>query len=73
MTTRSEAITPGEAIRRARLHVGISQAELGSRIGCSQSAICHLERGDYNATLQNLQAVAEALGMRLYMSGAIIG
>lgn len=45
-------------IRKAR---GLSQAELADRVGCNQSTISKMEKGDLGVTLELVQRVAVAL------------
>lgn len=50
----------------AREKTGISQAELAKRIGTKQPALSRLEKGGYRkATLETLEKITEALGLRL--------
>lgn len=62
-----DALTPKYAVireliqRRNELH--LSQRELARMIGTRQPAISRLEAGDYNARLETLVKVAEALGL----------
>lgn len=51
--------------RRAAL--GISQMELADRVGTSHSAISRLESGRHKTSVESLQRVAEALGVRLVL------
>ena len=51
--------------RRAAL--GISQKELARRVGTSYSAISRLESGRHKTSVDTLQRVAEALGVRLVL------
>jgi ribosome-binding protein aMBF1 (putative translation factor) len=59
------ALELGEQIRRLREAHGISQAELGRRIGSTQPAIARLEAGRVSPTLETLDRVAAALGVEL--------
>ena len=48
-----------EKIRKER---GLSQAELARQVGCSQAAICKLESGENNPSLETLVKLAQVLG-----------
>jgi transcriptional regulator with XRE-family HTH domain len=50
-----------------RVAQGISQKELADRVGTSHSAICRLESGRHKASVETLQRVAEALGLRFVL------
>jgi DNA-binding Xre family transcriptional regulator len=64
---RRDEDTPAETLARARLRAGLTQAEIGQRMGISQSDVSKLERrGDVR--LSTLQAYARALGGRLRLS-----
>jgi transcriptional regulator with XRE-family HTH domain len=52
-------------IRQARNDAAMTQAELASRAGLSQSAIARLERGGSNPTIATLANVIAATGHRL--------
>lgn len=52
-------------IRNARHEAGLSQAELGRRLGMSQAAIAKLERSGSNPTVDTLDEVLWATGRRL--------
>lgn len=58
----------GEEFRRrllnARLAAGLTQAELASRIGTTQSAIARLEGGSVVPTVETLCRLARVLGLR---------
>lgn len=47
-----------------RAGLGISQKELADRVGTSHSAISRLESGRHKTSVETLQRVAEALGLR---------
>lgn len=51
----------GPAVRHFRSAAGLSQAELGRRIGKSQPWIAHVEKGDQDVNLGTVEALAEAL------------
>lgn len=50
-----------------RATLGISQKELAHRVGTSHSAISRLESGRHRTTVETLQRVAEALGVRFVL------
>jgi HTH-type transcriptional regulator / antitoxin HipB len=64
------ALELGERIRGLREARGISQAELGRRIGSTQPAIARLEAGRVSPTLETLDRVAAALGAELIVDFA---
>ena len=51
-------------LREAREATGMSQRELAKRLGVSQQRVALLER-DANPSVDTLERVAKALGMRL--------
>jgi transcriptional regulator with XRE-family HTH domain len=57
-------------LRHARAEAGMTQAELASRAGLSQSAVARLERGGSNPTIATLANVIAATGHRLTLSAA---
>jgi transcriptional regulator with XRE-family HTH domain len=57
-------------IRQVRADAGMTQAELASRAGLSQSAIARLERGGSNPTIATLANVIAATGHQLTLSAA---
>lgn len=63
-----EESAPGYLLRCAREEAGLTQQELGQRLGCSQQAIAQAESCDSNPTVRFLRAWARALGQRLELS-----
>ena len=55
----------GQNIRKLREAQGLSQRDLGKKIGKSNSTICDLEKGKRNVTLKTLEVIAEALGVKV--------
>lgn len=55
-------MTIGDRIKQRRLELGMSQEELGKRLGWkSKSSVCKLETVENNLTLDRVKAVADAL------------
>ncbi len=52
-------------VRAARLAAGISQTELGNRVGLNQATISRIERGRQEPSLTQIQRIAAALGYEL--------
>ncbi len=55
----------GEAIRRRRADLGLTQDQLADRTGTQRSSIGGIERGEINPTLITMQNIAIALDIRL--------
>lgn len=55
----------GEAIRRRRKELGLTQGELGQKTGLRQATISDLERGVSRAQLHTLCRVLAALDLEL--------
>ncbi len=51
------------AVKQARIRAGISQTELGRRIGLDQSGVSRIEHDSRALTVERLLAIAEALGV----------
>lgn len=49
----------------ARKQAGLTQAELGARIGADKGYISRLERGMLNPTVSTLYRIASAMGYRV--------
>ena len=58
---RPELITFGEAVRRRRKELGLSQEELADRAGLHRTYIGSVERGERNVSLTNIHKLAGAL------------
>lgn len=55
----------GDLIREARLRAGLTQAELGERLGKPQSVIARWERDDVSPSLETVRAVVRSCGLDL--------
>lgn len=55
----------GAIIRRARRNAGLTQSELGNRIGLRQATISKLEAGEPATRLSTLLDVMTALGLEI--------
>lgn len=55
----------GELIARMRSDKGMTQAELGKKLGTSQSAIHRIEKGSQNISLEMIGRISEQLGGRI--------
>ena len=52
----------GDRLAARRWELGLSQAELGKRLGCNASRVCHLENGQsHRVTQQTLTKLARVL------------
>ena len=52
----------GEGVRRRRVEVGVSSAQLGGAVGVSQQQICRYETGEDRLTAAMLVRICGALG-----------
>ena len=55
----------GEVIRAQRAALGHSQESYADAIGLHRNYVGGIERGERNVSLQNLERLAEGLGLRL--------
>jgi len=56
----------GQRIRRCRQAAGLSQAELGRRLGVTRQAMCRIEHGLVRLSAANrLYEIARMLGVRM--------
>ena len=56
----------GDLIKESRLRAGLTQAELGARIGKPQSVIARWERGEVDPSLETLRRVIRGCGLDLH-------
>jgi transcriptional regulator with XRE-family HTH domain len=63
-------MTPATLIHDARRAAGLTQAELASRLGTTQSAIARLEAADSNPRIDTLDRALRACGRRLSMEAS---
>lgn len=54
----------GTNVRRHRIALGLSQEEVGVRMGVDRAHVGLIERGEQNATLLTIWSLCEALGVR---------
>lgn len=57
-----------ELFKNYRKELGMTQTELGRRIGIPQSNVTRFESGNYNPTLEFLVKTAAAMGKRVKVS-----
>ena len=58
-------MTSGLLIREARLLAGLSQGELGARVGKDRAQIARWERGAVEPSFETLRELVEACGFEL--------
>jgi transcriptional regulator with XRE-family HTH domain len=59
----SETMISGDLIKEARKRAGLTQAELGARIGKSQTAIARWERDEVRPSLETLREIIRGCGL----------
>jgi len=55
----------GDLIKEARLRAGLTQVELGARLGKAQSVIARWERDDVSPSLETVRDILRACGLDL--------
>jgi transcriptional regulator with XRE-family HTH domain len=60
----------GPLVRSLRHEAGITQIQLASRMGTTQSAVAALERADSNPTLRTVADALDALGYELTLGAS---
>ena len=58
-------MSSGTLIRQARKRANLTQAELATKVGTTQSAIARWERGASHPSLERLQGLVDACGLEL--------
>jgi transcriptional regulator with XRE-family HTH domain len=58
-------VVSADLLREARLRAGLTQSELGRRVGRPQSAIARWERGAVEPSLETLRELIRACGLEL--------
>jgi transcriptional regulator with XRE-family HTH domain len=58
-------VISGDLIREARLRAGLTQTQLGSRLGKAQSVIARWERSEVQPSLETVREVVRACGLDL--------
>jgi transcriptional regulator with XRE-family HTH domain len=66
-------VSASETVRGARVRAGLTQAELATRLGTTQSAIARLEAPGSNPTVATVERALEATGHRLVLAAANSG
>jgi transcriptional regulator with XRE-family HTH domain len=59
---------PASLLKEARNRAGLTQSELGRRLGISQGAVAKLERPRANPTIATLEDALRAAGQRLVLT-----
>lgn len=55
----------GSKIQKRRKEVGLTQEELGYKVGISRAYMGYIEQGRYAPSLEVLDKIAKALGVKL--------
>lgn len=58
----------GKMIREARKRKGLTQRELGEKLGIGEPTVNKYESGKQNPTVDTLKRIADALGVTLNIS-----
>jgi transcriptional regulator with XRE-family HTH domain len=58
-------VVTGDLMKEARLRAGLTQAELGARLGKAQSVIARWERDDVSPSLETVRDIVRACGLEL--------
>lgn len=65
---RYKTETPGQLLREARIRHGVSQEQLATRAGTTQSAISRIEKDRISPTIATLTELLHLLGEDLVLS-----
>lgn len=63
MAVSSSIKEVADRIKETRIAAGVTQAELGRRLGISYSGVSKIERGTYNVGLETIKKIAKALNV----------
>lgn len=63
--TMGDSMTVGENVKKARKSKGLTQQELGERMGVTQATVNQYESGKRNPKLDTLNRIANALGVNV--------
>ncbi len=55
----------GDKVKKERTKLGLSQERLAAKAGVHRTYIGMIERAEKNITLENIEKVAKALGLKL--------
>jgi len=55
----------GKKVREERLELGLSQEKLAVRAGVHRTYIGMIERAEKNITLENIEKISKALGLKI--------
>lgn len=55
----------GDNVRRSRIEQNLSQEELADKAGVHRTYIGMIERAEKNITLENMDKIAKALGVKI--------
>ena len=66
LTMKKEVLIKfGKKVRDERMKLELSQEELASRAGVHRTYIGMIERAEKNITLENIEKIAKALGIKI--------
>lgn len=65
LTMTDIKVRVGQLIRETRKSKGLTQKELGERIGVAEATLSRFENGNQNLTLETLQRLSVALSVNL--------
>ena len=63
---RDTLIKFGQKVREERIRLGLSQEDLATRAGVHRTYVGMIERAEKNITLENIQKIARALGLKIH-------
>lgn len=63
---RDTLIKFGQKVREERTRLGLSQEDLATRASVHRTYVGMIERAEKNITLENIQKIARALGLKIH-------